>query len=55
MLGEGQLIKELKLGGVNQDRMRKCLKTVHARKHLSQGDLPTSKGGGHHLQPTSKI
>jgi hypothetical protein len=28
-LGEGQLIRELKLGRVNHDRMRKCVKTVY--------------------------
>jgi hypothetical protein len=43
MLGEGQLIRELKLGGVNHDRVRKWVKTVHARKHISQGDLPPTK------------
>jgi hypothetical protein len=29
MLWEGQLIRELKLGGVNQDRTRKWVKTVY--------------------------
>jgi hypothetical protein len=29
MLGEDQLIRELKLGGVNHDRMRKWVKTVY--------------------------
>jgi hypothetical protein len=42
MLGEGQLIRELKLGEVHQDKMRKWIKTVRARKHISQGDLPAT-------------
>jgi hypothetical protein len=29
MLGEGQLIRELKLGAVKHDRMRKWIKTVY--------------------------
>jgi hypothetical protein len=29
MLGEGQLIRELKLGRVNHDKMRKWVKTVY--------------------------
>jgi hypothetical protein len=29
MLGEGQLIRELKLGRVNHNRMRKWVKTVY--------------------------
>jgi hypothetical protein len=32
MLGEGQLIRKLKLGGVNRDRMRKWVKTVYMPK-----------------------
>jgi hypothetical protein len=43
MLEEGQLIKKLKLGGVNHDKIRKWVKTVHARKHVSPGELPTTK------------
>jgi hypothetical protein len=57
MLGEGQLIKELKLGGVNHDGMRKWVKTMYMPKknHISQGDIPITKGGGYHLKPTSRI
>jgi hypothetical protein len=57
MLGEGQLIKELKLGGVNHDGMRKWVKTMYMLKknHISQGDIPITKGGGYHLKPTSRI
>jgi hypothetical protein len=29
MLGEGQLIRELKVGGVNHNRMRKWVKTMY--------------------------
>jgi hypothetical protein len=52
-LGEGQLIRKLKLGGVNHDRMGK--NCVGARKHISQGNLPDTKGGRYHLKSTSKI
>jgi hypothetical protein len=43
MLGEGQLIQELKPGGVNHHRIRKWGKTVCARGHTSQGDLLATK------------
>jgi hypothetical protein len=52
MLEERQLIRELKLEGVNHDRMRKWVKTcVCARKHIieifpSQGRLIPSKEFG---------
>jgi hypothetical protein len=32
ILGEGQQIRELELGGVTQDKMRKCVKTVLCQK-----------------------
>jgi hypothetical protein len=46
MLGKGQLTRELKLGEANHDRMSKNY--VHARKHISQRELFTTKGGGNH-------
>jgi hypothetical protein len=47
MLGEGQLIRELKLGRVNQDRMRKWVKIVY----VPESTYSTTKGGGYHLKP----
>jgi hypothetical protein len=46
MLGKEQLTRELKLGGINHNRMRKWVKTVCARRHMSQGDLPATKEAG---------
>jgi hypothetical protein len=50
--GEGQLIRELKLEGVNHNRMRKWVKTVFVPESTyAEGD----KRGGNHPKPTSKI
>jgi hypothetical protein len=49
MLREGQLIRDLKQGGINHDRVREC-----ARNHISHGDLPATKAENH-LKPTSEI
>jgi hypothetical protein len=45
MLGEGQLIRELKLRGVNLNERRKWVKN----------DVHTTKGGGYYFKPASKI
>jgi hypothetical protein len=56
MLGEVQLIRELKLGEANHDRMRKKIKIcMHDRRHISQGDLPITKEGGYHFKLASRI
>jgi hypothetical protein len=45
MLAEGQLIRELKLGWVNHDRVREWIKTVYKpESHMSQGDPVRHKG-----------
>jgi hypothetical protein len=54
MLGEDQLIRELKLGGVNHDRMRKWVKTVYLPETTYHWETLSTKGGGYHLKPASK-
>jgi hypothetical protein len=39
ILGEGQLIQEVKLVRVNHDKMRKQVKTVHCQKARVTGRL----------------
>jgi hypothetical protein len=51
ILGEGQLIKELTLGGVNHSIMRKWGKTVY----VPESTYPATKGNGYHVKPGSKI
>jgi hypothetical protein len=55
MLGVGQQISELKLGGVSHDRMMKWGKNVHDRKHISQRDLLDTKEDGYHFKTVSRI
>jgi hypothetical protein len=50
MLGEGQLIRELNLGGVNYHGGN----GLHARNHILHGDLPTAKVDNH-PKPAFKI
>jgi hypothetical protein len=45
MLGVGQLIPDLKLGGVNHIG-KNC---VCARRHIAQGDFPATGRGGSHF------
>jgi hypothetical protein len=49
MLGEGQLTRELRLGGVNHSRIRKWVKTMyvlesiyHRETFLPQGEVDTT-------------
>jgi hypothetical protein len=53
----GQLTMEFKLERVNHHEMRKSVKTyVCARKHVSQGGLPTTETkGDEHLDPFLKL
>jgi hypothetical protein len=57
MLEEDQLTRELKLGGVNYDEMRKWAKTMYKQKHILQRGLPTRKrqGEGGDLSPLLKL
>jgi hypothetical protein len=44
MLGEGQLIKEVKLEGTNHDKMRKWVKTVYMPERHIIGRSSGRKG-----------